>query len=106
MIGPVGRFLKRGTKHPLANAANEPRFLGERNELCGGNCAAARVLPADQRLEAGHVLTRGVDDRLVMNCELAALDRLTEIVFEDLTLGRLAVHRRLVQAVLATSSAL
>jgi hypothetical protein len=40
-----------------------------------------------------------------MDRELAPLDGLAQVVFEQLTLGRFAVHRRLIEAVLAASRA-
>jgi len=40
---------------------------------------------------------------LVVDGELLALDRLAKIVLKQLTLGCLAVHRRLIEAMLATA---
>ena len=101
MVGPKGGFLERRTQYPLADFADDSRFLGERYELGRRNGSARRMLPADESLESGDLFSRGTDDRLVMNRELAALDRLPEIVFKQLALGGLAVHRRLVETVLA-----
>ena len=74
--------------------------------LAGEIGAARRMLPADQRLEAGNLLARGADDRLIVHRQLAAFDRLAKVVFEQLALGRLAVHRGLVEAMLAAARGL
>ena len=65
-----------------------------------------RVIPPDQRLEAGNFLFGGSNDRLVFDGEFAPLDRLAEVIFKDLTFRRFAVHRGLIDAVLAASGAL
>ena len=64
------------------------------------------MLPTHERLEPGDLLAGGADDRLVMDRQFAALDRLAEVVFKQLALGRLAVHRRLVKAVFAATGCL
>ena len=74
--------------------------------LSGEIGPAGRVVPADQRLEAGDLLARGADDRLIGDPQLAAVDRLAKVVFEHLAVGRLAVHRRLVEAMLAAAGGL
>ena len=68
--------------------------------------AAGRVVPADQRFEAGDFLSRGADDRLICDPQLVAFDRLPQVILEQLAFGRLAVHRRLIKAVLAAAGGL
>ena len=104
--GQLRRFLERGPQHPFADLADQAGFLGQRNELGRRDRPAGRMLPADQRFEPGDLLAGGADDRLVMDRQLAALDRLAKIVLEQLALGRLAVHRRFVEAVLAAAGGL
>ena len=62
--------------------------------------------PADQRFEAADFLAGDTDDRLIGDRQLAALDRLAKIVFEHLPIAEVAVHRRLVEAMLATAGTL
>ena len=104
--GQLRGLLERGPKHPFADLADQPRFLGQRHELGGRDRAARRVLPADQRFEAGNFLAGGADDRLIMDRQLAALDRLAKVVLEQLAFRRFAVHRWLVEAVLAAAGGL
>src|SRR4051812_32591680 len=106
MVGPLRGFFERGAKHPFADCADESCFLGERDEFGRRNGPPARVLPAYERLEPGDVLACGVNDGLVMNRKLAPLERLAEVVFEQLPLGCLTVHRRFVEAMLAPPGAL
>ena len=46
---------------PLAERHDQPALLGERDELHRRDEAAARVLPADQRLDAGQAAGLEVD---------------------------------------------
>ena len=103
MVGPLRRFLERRPQHPFADLPIRPASSASGMNLAGEIGPRVGWLPADQRFEARDLLACGVDDRLVVNRELAALDRLAEVVFEDLALGRLAVHRRLVEAMLAAA---
>src|SRR5690348_16379266 len=64
------------------------------------------MLPANERLEAGKLFARGANDRLIVNRKLAAIDRLSEIVLEDLPFGGFAMHRRLIKPMLATAGGL
>ena len=48
----------------------------------GATSAALRVVPAHQRLGGDDVAVLEVDDRLVLDGELAALDRLLELLLE------------------------
>ena len=36
-------------EHPVANFNDQPRFFRERDELCGTNHAALRMVPAQER---------------------------------------------------------
>ena len=106
MIGPVGGLQHCGSQNPAADLADQPAFFGKRDELVGRNPAADRVLPAHECLEPGDFLARGSDDRLVANRELVALHRLTEVVFEQLAVACLGVHRGFVEAMLASARGL
>ena len=105
-IRPFGGFGKRGLEHELADLADHPALFGERDELVGGDRAAGRVAPPHQRLEPRQILARGADDRLERDPQFVAIERLAEIVVEHLAIRRLAVHRGLVEHMLAAPGGL
>src|SRR5438045_9500655 len=104
MVRPASSLFEGGSKDPFPNLADQSSFFGQRNEIAWRDCAARRMLPANQCLEAGDFFSGCAHDRLIMNGQLASVDRLAKIVFEQLTLGRLAVHRRLIETMLAAPS--
>src|SRR5207237_535890 len=61
--------------HPRTDRDNQPGILGDGNEIGWRNEAAGRVTPADQRLERADAVLLEVKQRLVVELELAALDR-------------------------------
>jgi len=75
---PARALLARLAQHPLADRHDELRVLGDRQELARQHRAELRVLPAQQRLGADHAAAQHVDDRLVAEHELAALERLAQ----------------------------
>src|SRR5205085_10896194 len=87
--------------YPFADFADDPGFFGERHEFRRRDRAPGGVLPAHQRFEPRHLLAGRSNDRLVVDSELAALDRLAKVILEHLAFSRLTVHRRLVEAMLA-----
>jgi hypothetical protein len=62
-------------QHPFADPAEHSGFLGDRDELGRGDVAELGIVPAQQRLEALDLERLGIDDRLVVEGELAAFDR-------------------------------
>ena len=54
--------------------------------------------PAAQRLDADHGLAAVVDDRLVGDLQLVALDRRAQVVLDQLALEQVGVHRGVVDA--------
>ena len=66
--------------HPAPDRSIEPDLLGEADELERRHQPERGVLPADERLRAERLARPRVDDRLVVEPELAALDRAREIV--------------------------
>ncbi len=75
-----------------------PRVLGDRDEFGGRNFAARRVRPAAERFDADHGLAALVDDRLVQQPQLVVFDRLAQVAFQQLAVGQIRVHRRVVDA--------
>src|SRR5688572_24433541 len=100
MVGPVRGFLKRGFEHPFADLRDKSRFLSQWDEPARRNRAARRVIPAHQRLKSRNFLARRAHDGLIRDPQLVALDRLSQVVFENLLLRSLAVHRGLIEAML------
>ena len=105
-IGPFDRLGERGLEHEFADLADHSAFFGQRNELVGRNRAAGRMVPPHQRFEPGQILARGAHDRLECDPQFAAVERLAKVVVEHLAIGRLAVHRGLVEHMLAASGGL
>ena len=64
---------------PPAEGQDQPVLLGQRDELVRRDEAAGRVAPADERLDAGDPARVELDDRLVVDRELAAADAPREL---------------------------
>ena len=79
---PVRRVGAGGAQHPFADRHDQPVRLGDRDEVVGRDHAAGRMAPAQQRLEAGDATAGNVDQRLVMDLELAFGQRAAQIGFE------------------------
>ena len=62
-------------KHPASQFDDLPGLLGERDEHRRRDRAARRVVPAQQRFHSADPAIGGVDDRLVVEVQLAAADR-------------------------------
>ena len=73
--------------HPAADRLDQPAVLGDRDELAGVEQAALGVVPAHQRLDAGDLAGAEAIDRLVVQLELVALERVAQ-----LALGLEAAH--------------
>ena len=91
---PPLRLLAGFAKDPLADRHDQPRLLGDRDEIARLDRLAARTVPAQQRLRADDLLRRHLDHGLIVQGELAALDRVAEAVLERHPLHRAGVHRR------------
>lgn len=68
--GPTG-----GLQDPGTDGADEPRLLGDRDELAGGDGAEARVRPAHERFGGDRTPVGEALQRLVGDARLAAVDR-------------------------------
>ena len=55
-----------------------------------------RMGPARQRFDADNRVARRVDDRLVMGAQHVVLDGLQQIAFQQLAVGKVGVHRRVI----------
>ena len=82
------RGLAAGLRQrPFAERQDQAAVFRHRDEHRRRHHALDRMAPARQRLEAGDDVALQVDDRLVVQLELVALDRLAQIHL-DLRAGR------------------
>ena len=89
---PLADLLARGLEHPAADRQDEARLLGERDERQRRHDAAGRVEPAQERLHADDPAGRELDDRLVVEPELGAVDGAPQVVLERRPVDGLGVH--------------
>ena len=90
---PLVKLPAGGAENPEADREDEARLLGHRDEGRGRDQAPLRVIPAQQGLEPGDPTGREHDDRLVVDLELAALDRPPQVGLEPQPLHDARVHR-------------
>ena len=95
---PVAAVEAGAAQHPLAELDDEAGVLGDRNELRRRDLADGRMGPARQRLDADHVVAAGIDDRLIGGLEAVVLDRVQQVAFQELAVGQVGVHRRVIDA--------
>src|SRR5947209_8282980 len=69
-------------EHPRADGDDHPGVLGDRNELGRRNPSALRVIPPQQCFERADAVVMKVEQRLVVDLELAALESEPQIAFE------------------------
>ena len=81
-------------QHPAAESDDLARLFCHRDELRGHQPALLRMLPAHQRLDAEELGRLEVDDRLEFQEELAAGQRLVQVVLEPQALAQLFLHAR------------
>lgn len=72
-FSPFPGLAHRLLQDPAAERHDQPGVLGERDEPVRAEDAVLRVQPAHQRLGAPHAAVTEVDQRLVLDEELAAL---------------------------------
>src|SRR5215211_2947462 len=88
---PGCRLAAGFTQNPFADRDDEPALFRQRNEGVWRNVAAARMMPAQERLEADDLAAdQGL--RLVVQRELAVLDRRSQVVLEGAPLPQPLVH--------------
>ena len=76
-----------------ARRRDQPGLLGQRDELHGRDPAALGVLPAHERLDGDEPALGEVDDRLVLDDQLAVLDRRFELVAQRVPAQHRVAHR-------------
>ena len=78
----------------LGQRPDQPDVLGQRDELGGPDHAAARMAPAQQRLDAGDPAALEVALRLVVDGELVGGEGLAQLALEQAGTARHEVHLR------------
>ena len=78
----------------LPTLGDEPGLLGERDEVLREQVAELRMLPAHQRLDAGHGAGAEGDDRLVVEHQLALLERAAQGALELEAMAHIGRHLR------------
>src|SRR5262249_58765650 len=91
-----GRRLAAGhAEHPLADLPDDAGLFRDWNEFQRRNFAPLRVLPAQERFESNDGLAANILLRLVDEPQLAARDRVGQIVFQHATVAPGGAPRRL-----------
>ena len=81
-VAPDRGLRARGAQHPPADVDDHPGLLEQGDEEVGIDDAANRVLPAQQRLDAGDRAGLERADRLVDEEELVAIERGAQVELE------------------------
>ena len=79
---PAGELSDGLLEHPCADRVDQPRLLGDRDELPRGDRAARRVVPADQGLDPDDAPVPTGHLRLEQEHELVPPDRVAELELE------------------------
>ena len=103
--GERAALTARVLEHPRADRDDQPRLLGDRDELGGVDRAAAEAPPAQQRLVAHRHAVAERHDRLEDELELAPLERALEVALRLHAIGR-APAQALVEDLHAPAAAL
>ncbi len=103
---PGAELAARLRDDPPTHRDDEPGLLRDRDELGRREQPTARMVPPDERLEAEGPARAEVDDRLVVEDELAALERPPQVGLELESGDRGGMHRRLEDLVAAAVDAL
>jgi hypothetical protein len=81
-IASRGPTVRSFGEHELADRCREPGMIDDRHEVVRVQHAAPRMVPPQQRLEPEHIARRGVEDRLVVHCELVIVECGSQVGFE------------------------
>ena len=93
MFGPGHRLAAGFAQDPAADRQDRAVLLGDLDELAGRDHATLRVLPADERLDAGQAPSQ-VDDRLIDESQWPSSTASLELGAELVALADRGVHAR------------
>ena len=88
-----GDLLQRAVEHEPGQRPGQPALLHQRQELARAEQAADRVLPAHERLDPVHRAGLEIRLRLVVDDQLARLERAVELADQREPLARVVVAR-------------
>src|SRR5439155_20650459 len=74
LVVPRARLAAGLVEHPPSDLEDEIRLLSDADELARPDHAPRRMVPANERFEAGRPAGRDLDDGLVVEDELASAD--------------------------------
>ncbi len=80
---------------PAADRNDQSAFFQQRDEGVGRHQTIARVVPPQQRLDPDHPIVGKLDDRLVMQHELAVIERPPQLLGDRVSPGGVSGQRRL-----------
>src|SRR5205807_9223704 len=89
---PAFHLKARLQQHPPTNRNDRARFFGYGDEIVWRDQAALRMLPTNQSLKPYEHTRVEPDNGLVVDVELASIDRATQIAFELQQMNRASVH--------------
>jgi hypothetical protein len=90
-LRPGRRIGARPLERPLPHAHDEPGLLGARDEIARRDEPPLGVVPAHQGFEARDLTRLEVDDGLVVENELSAIECILEVVLELVARANLLV---------------
>ena len=79
---PLGELPASLAQHPIAELEDQVALLGQRHELSGGDRAALRVLPAQQRFDPGDPQPLGIELGLEVEAQLILAEGQAKVAFE------------------------
>ena len=100
---PRRRLAAGVAEHRIGERHDEAGLLGDRDEIGRPDHPAAGTRPAHERLEAADLRRGQLDDRLVDEREVVALDRLAQLGLERQALHRRGVHVRVEDLIAAAA---
>ncbi len=103
---PLPRLLAGGPQHPLPDRNDQPGGLGDRNELGRRYDPELGMGPAQQGFHPGHLARGQADLRLIVQRQLAALERTAQFALDRVALQRAFVHRDIEKGIAARRAAL
>ena len=97
MFGPIGGFVQGRSNHPFAKLDNQAGIFGHRNEDIRHDHAFFFMIPAEQCFVADNLVGLDIDQRLVEQLQLVALQGLAKVQFDIAPFLHRFVHRRFEQ---------
>ena len=81
-LGPAGGLGAGHAQHLFAEEEDQSGFLRDGDELLGWHPAPLGMMPARERLDADRLLAAGIDLKLIVDLELTAHERRSQVALE------------------------